>query len=81
MFIQFETIDSANAWLAHNDALVGYTGEGKTKTLSQPTEGADGFWYVSLATERWDAEGLAEPLELLDGVIVESFERIQEEVL
>ncbi len=75
MFIQFETLEQAQAWLAHNDELVGYTGEGMTKTLSLPTEGADGLWYISLASERWDGENLAKPLELLDGVIVESFER------
>ena len=75
MFIQLETIEQARAWLAYNDNLVGYTGEGLTRTLSKPTEGADGKFYISLANERWNGEELAEPLELLEGVIVESFER------
>lgn len=75
MFIKFNTIEQANNWLSHNNNLVGYNGEGKTKTLSQPIEGADGLYYISLAIERWDGVNLAEPLELLDGEIVESFER------
>lgn len=78
MFIQFEKLEQTQAWLAHNDELVGYTGEGMTKTLSQPIEGADGLWYISLASERWNGEELAEHLELLNGVIVETFDRKQE---
>lgn len=37
-------------------------------------EGDDG-WFISLSKERWNGEELAEPLELLDGVIVDKFER------
>lgn len=74
MYLQFQTIEQAESWLSHNDALVGYPGS-RTRSLSQPIEGADGIYYISLSPERWNSEGLAEPLELLDGEIVESFER------
>ena len=75
MFIKLQTIEQAQNWLTHNNNLVGYTGEGKTKTLAQPVQGADDLYYISLAKERWNGEELAEPLELLDGVIVGEFER------
>ena len=78
MFIQFKTELEVQEWITHNNKLVGYNGEGKTKTLTNPVEGVDG-WYLSLASERWNGEGLAEPLELLDGAIIESFERIIQE--
>ena len=74
MFIKCLTLEQATEWITHNDLLVGYDGEGKTKTLANPIEGVDG-WFISLAKERWNGEELAEPLELLDGVIVGEFER------
>ena len=70
MFIKFDTKILATAWIAHNDLLVGYDGTGGTRTLAEPKEGVEG-WFISLSPERWCEELLAEPLELLDGVIVE----------
>ena len=75
MFIKFDTIEKATAWIAHNDKLVGYDGEGSTRTLTKPIEGKEGY-YLSLSPERWAEGMLAPPLELLDGVIVKNFERL-----
>ena len=77
MFIKFDTKILATEWIARNDLLVGYDGEGSTRTLAEPKEGVEG-WFIGLSPERWTEGVLAEPLELLDGVIVEDFERISE---
>ncbi len=79
MFLKFESELKANKWVAHNDALVGYDPESdaKTRTLAKAVIGVDSNIYIGLAKERWNGEELAEPLELLEGEIVESFERIE----
>ena len=73
MFLKFKSELKASEWIDHNNAIVGYDSESeaKTRTLAKAIEGADGGFYISLSRERWDGENLAEPLELLEAVIVE----------
>lgn len=77
MYIKFSTKESADNWVTHNNLLVGYDGEhGATNSLTEPFEAKDGY-IITLAKNRWDGGELAEPLELLDGELVETFERLE----